>query len=82
MFYEQGSGIAVNLDKAIVWYTKAAEQGHSGAQNNLAMCYHDGVGVSVDEDRAIEWYTKAARQGHEGAITELKENNITWLDNT
>lgn len=33
--YKQGKGVGKNFRQAVEWLTKAAEQGHSGAQNNL-----------------------------------------------
>lgn len=48
------------MQKAVEWYTKAAEQGHAAAQYNLGNCYYDGEGVEKDLQKAIEWYTKAA----------------------
>ena len=34
--YQFGSGVTQNFKEAVRWYRKAAEQGHSIAQNNLA----------------------------------------------
>lgn len=33
---------------AFVYYKKAAEQGHPGAQFGLGMCYGEGIGVKKD----------------------------------
>ena len=57
------------MDKAeaVKWYRKAAEQGHSDAQNNLGACYDEGDGVAVDKAEAVKWYRKAAEQGHSDA---------------
>lgn len=40
--YRYGKKAKKNFAKAIEWYTKAAEQGHSPAQNNLGVCYNHG----------------------------------------
>ena len=37
--YKHGKGIAQNNKKAIEWYTKAAKQGYTFAQNNLGVMY-------------------------------------------
>ena len=37
--YHFGRGVDVDPVKAIEWYTKAANQGHAMAQNNLGECY-------------------------------------------
>lgn len=65
-YYQQG-----NHAKAFEWYTKAAHQGHAGAQNNLGVMYDNGHGVRQDYQKAIEWYTKAAHQGIVGAQYNL-----------
>jgi TPR repeat protein len=50
--------------EAVLWWQKAAAQGHAGAQYNLGFMYHSGQGVSRDDVKAAEWYQKAADQGH------------------
>ena len=49
--------------QAIRWYRKAAQQGHSAAQNNLGYMYANGRGVPQSYSDALEWYTKAAEGG-------------------
>ena len=60
-----------NYAEAVQWFRKAAEQGHSGAQNNLGFCYNNGQGVVQDSAEAVQWYRKAAEQGHIGAQNNL-----------
>ncbi len=50
--------------QAALWYHKAAEQGHVGAQFAVATCYSDGTGFGQDDVAAARWYQKAAEQGH------------------
>jgi len=70
--YERGSErVAEDKEKAVWWYTKAAEQGHSGAQNNLGACYEHGDGVGKNKKKAVKWYRRAADQGHSGAQNNL-----------
>ncbi len=57
-----------------MWMQKAAEQGHSGAQQLLAELYEKGEGVGKDLEKALMWYRKAAEQGNEYA----KEKVETW----
>ncbi|MEY3876557.1 MAG: hypothetical protein RLZZ191_240, partial [Pseudomonadota bacterium] len=40
--YANGDGVPENDAKAVEWYTKAADQGHAEAQNNLGGMYSDG----------------------------------------
>lgn len=51
------------IAEGVAWYSKAAEEGDSGAQLSLAECYEYGTGVGQDQDAALAWYRKAAKQG-------------------
>ena len=57
--------------EAVRWYRKAAEQGHSGAQAQLAWALDRGAGVERDMAEAVEWYRKAAEQGNARAQFNL-----------
>jgi len=35
LFFEKGTGVAADAREAVEWYSRAAEAGHAGAQNNL-----------------------------------------------
>ena len=37
--YKHGRGVKPDFEKAIAWYTKAAEQGYAPAQNDLGVMY-------------------------------------------
>jgi hypothetical protein len=65
--YFNGNGIALDLEQAVYWYKKAAEQGHAGAQSQLGDCYFRGEGVNKDKKLAFHWFKKAAEQGHADA---------------
>jgi TPR repeat protein len=52
-----------NFEEAVVWFKKAAEQGHEFAQYNLGFCYENGNGVEQDSANAYIWYRKSAEQG-------------------
>ena len=60
------------------WYTKAAEQGYAGAQNNLGACFHNGQGVTQNYEKAVHWYTQASKQGN--ATAQKKLNILTNTD--
>ncbi len=47
------------IEDAILWYTKAAEQGDAIAQNSLAFLYRKLGNIN----ETISWYKKAAEQG-------------------
>ena len=57
-------GIPENLDEAVKWYRKAAENGHARAQYFMGKSYHSGAGVPKDQVDAFKWWRKAAEQGH------------------
>lgn len=58
--YDNGIGVERNVDKALYWYQKAAEQGLAKAQFNLA---HLLVSEEISAVAAAEWMLKAAEQG-------------------
>ena len=58
--------------KAAKWYRRAAEQGHSAAQANLAGLYHGGKGVPRDLARAYKWWGLAAIQGEPQAVSSIR----------
>ena len=58
--YDNGIGVQRDIDKALLWYQKAAEQGVAEAQFNLA---HLLVTEELSAAVAAEWMLKAAQQG-------------------
>lgn len=59
--------------EAIKWFSKSAEQGHSGSMVCLAWIYKRGQGVPQDYKKAFELYSKAAELGNLRAMRELAE---------
>ena len=70
-YYYGRNGVSKDYTEAVKWYRKAAEQGHSNAQNYLGDCYFYGQGVAKDYTEAVKWYRKAAEQGHSNAQNYL-----------
>jgi len=70
-FYAHGIKTEKNLEQAVQWYQKAAEQGYATAQNYLGVCYMNGTGVEKNIQKAVELCQKAAEQGHARAQTCL-----------
>lgn len=60
-----------NYKEAVMWYRKAAEQGHAQAQVNLGTLYSKGLGVRRDYTEAVKWYREAAEQEHAQAQSNL-----------
>ena len=61
--YKTGQKVAQDRQKALYWYTKAAEQGDAEAQNEVGTFYSTGKGGEQDHEKAVYWFTKAAEQG-------------------
>jgi TPR repeat protein len=64
-----------NYDEAIKWYTRAAGQGSSISQMNLAQMYEKGMGVKQDFQQAKTWYRKAMESGSGEALYRLAALN-------
>ncbi len=69
--YTNGKGVPRDYVQAVEWYRKAAEQGFTTAQFNLASMYQSGQGVPKDLGQAVVWYRKAAAQGYANAQSNL-----------
>ena len=69
--YDTGEGVAKDLEQAVVWYRRSAEQGYAEAQYNLGVKYANGQGVEQDTKEAIRWLQKAVKQGDEDARSAL-----------
>lgn len=76
--YYNGKGVEKNYEKAVEWYTKAAEQGNSYAQNDLGNCYYNGKGVEKNDDLAVNWLRKSAKQENENAKKDLIGKNFKF----
>lgn len=70
--YHFGIGdVEQNIDQAIFWYTKAADQGNNGARLNLAMLYTDGMGMKKDYQQALILYLQAIAAGYPLAMNNM-----------
>ncbi len=63
-YYWGSNGKTVDYIEAKKWYQKAADQGYSVAQYNLAGMYILGHGVIESSSEAIHWFLKSANQGY------------------
>ncbi len=78
--YNAGEKIKHDILKAEEWHLKAAEQGHAGAQNQLANLYFrgkrhlDGTGVNKDEKKGMAFLLAAVDQGDPNALYSLASN--------
>ena len=82
--YEQGNGVAKNMEDAAYWYGKAARQGHVKAQYRLGK-YWDLKQPAEGEDydrfkkEALNWYKKAAEQGDADAQFAVGSYYYGWF---
>jgi TPR repeat protein len=60
-----------NARQAVLWYKKAAANGHASASYNLGVCYANGVGARVNLTKARQCFLQSARQNHIKAIVAL-----------
>jgi TPR repeat protein len=61
--YNDGKGVPQSYAKALRWWQKAADQGHTEAQYNLGGMYVNGRGVTQSDMAAVHWFRKAADTG-------------------
>ncbi len=60
------------MAEIIIFYRRAAKQGHAAACNNLGMCYEMGIGgLEKDIFKAVELYDQAAEGGSYVGMSNL-----------
>jgi len=69
LLYGRGKGVLGNLGDAIVWYRRAAEQGHAEAQHQLSLAYLHGGHAHYEVGR---WYDAAAEIDKNAADNNLE----------
>ena len=62
--YYTGRGGEQSYEKALKYYTMAAEGGSRQAQENLGYCYYYGRDTEVDYEKAFHFYALGAFDGH------------------
>ena len=63
MKYENRAATGADRRKAVEWFRRAAEGGHTLAQYRLASALHAGRGVERNIAEAAAWYRRAAENG-------------------
>lgn len=64
LMYQDGDGVAKNMDEAVKWYTKSAELNYKEAQYTLASLVFQRQIQSISYPQAVTYYEQAAKQGH------------------
>ena len=70
--HRNGIGTEVDLEKAVSWYQRAAEQGEATALFNLGGMFRKGYGVQQNDLKALENYRQAAAKGNAQAKQMLQ----------
>ena len=61
--YAKGEGVEKNPDEALLWFTRAAENGHAQAQRVLVSAYENGLlGLTADPAKAAMLQSKLDEQ--------------------
>ena len=63
-YYEYGTGVRQDYEKALYWYRKSADQNNPEGQYQLGKSYYHGNGVRQDYEKALYWYRKSANQNN------------------
>ncbi|GGF45346.1 hypothetical protein GCM10011611_59740 [Aliidongia dinghuensis] len=67
MYFQGGYNFSRDLDEAVRWLTKAAEQGDAEAQVTLSLDYANGYGgIPVNDPLSLKWARAAADQNYAG----------------
>lgn len=64
VLYEEGLGLDRDIQRAIVYYRRAAENGFAPAQLRYAQFLLHGENIPADRVAAEQWYIAAAEQGN------------------
>lgn len=74
-YSDKHSWLGLNSDRAVHWYTQAANQGDTHAQLQLGKMFWDyrldNSGIEADDERARYWLEKAAEHGDPESQYEL-----------
>ena len=75
--YIQGHhGLQKSYERAVYWFRRAADQGLTKAQSDLALCYRDGNGVPKCLITARKLFEQAAYRGQIESQTALAELHL------
>ncbi len=70
LLYLDGQGVPLDLDQAVKWFTRSAEQDYEKAQLNLGAMYSVGKGVKRDYVQAYKWLNICASKGNAKCVAQ------------
>jgi TPR repeat protein len=62
--FTKGNGTGIDLEQALSWYEKAANQRHIKAAYKLGLAHYEGAGVRKNGKQALKWFSLAADDGY------------------
>ena len=68
-FYRTGEHLERNIEQALLWLHRAAEQNDARAMHALGEMYQTGDGVEQDEGKAAEWFRREEEEGEGEGIS-------------
>lgn len=74
-YYEDGTGVRQDYEKALYWYRKSANQNNPISQFMLGLMYEYGKGVKQNRIVAKEWYGKSCDNGTQIGCDTYRELN-------
>ena len=66
-------GTPRNMQRALCYYEKAAEQGNADAQCSLGRCYRQATGMDRNMTQACYYLQMSVNQGHVEAMYQLSQ---------
>jgi|SRR5580704_1633848 TPR repeat protein len=74
-----GNGVPLDYSEAMIWFRRAAGQGHPVANLYFGVMYAEGRGVPRDYVRAHMWFSLSAALGEQRAVKtlEMDERRMT-----
>jgi len=73
VFYAEGLGTKQNHNKALFWFTRAANRGDGIAMFRLAVIYSEGIGVAANLKTSLDWLNKAVAADNANAKVLLAQ---------
>jgi hypothetical protein len=78
--YENGWGVAADLQEAKRWYRDASNAGSAGAMCRLASLYEREAGATVHTEQSSQWYRQQTREWYRKAADLGNEEAKKWFN--
>ena len=73
LYYDGSRGFEQSFEKAVRYYSMAAENGSRQAQENLGYCYYYGRDGEPDYEKAFHYFALGAFDGHLVSLYKIGE---------